>query len=215
MRRMGVLCFGVAVTLTLILLSAASAIAQDKKPSGKESLNRSACKVKFSVVAEDTLKNLTQGLSDKDAKWFEKKIEKKYPDVCYVPPAQDVPLVFLVTVAPDVYHGTRVYTSENPVSGTATDQDGNTSQINGTATSSTAVPYSFKYRIFTLAIEKAQPDGKWKVLHRFQQDGIYNTLYGIPLGGKGHHPLHTVLEEAAKWIHGGGLTNPLESVAPE
>jgi hypothetical protein len=44
------------------------------------------------------------------------------------------------------------------------------------------------------------------VLHRFQQRGIYHTLYGIPLGGKGHHPAHAVIEEAAEWINSGGLS---------
>lgn len=43
----------------------------------------------------------------------------------------------------------------------------------------------------------------------------YKTYLGIPLGGKRHHPVHTVIEAAAKWIHEGGLSNPLHSVAPQ
>lgn len=52
------------------------------------------CPTKFTVIQEDTLKNITQGLSKKQVEWFDKKIEKKYPDVCYVAPGPDVHLVF-------------------------------------------------------------------------------------------------------------------------
>lgn len=219
MRRMGVLCLGTAV----LFLCAASSATQEGKSVKKKSPDNPACKVNFTVVSEDTLKNTQQGLAPKDAQWFEKKIEKKYPDVCYVAPGPDVPLVFLVTVTPDIYHGTRVVTNtqtqDSPVTGTVTDQNGETSNVNGTVTtttsSSTAVPYSVKYGIFTLTVEETQRNEKWKPLHRFQQDGLYSTYLGIPLGGKGHHPVHTVIEEAAKWIHEGGLTNPLQSVAPQ
>jgi hypothetical protein len=163
-------------------------------------------------VQEDSLKNITQGLTEKDAKWFEKKIQKEYPDVCYVAPNPDVPLVFLVTVTPAVYQGTR---SENePVDAQVKDQNGNEAgTVDGTV--KTTIPYDVDYGVFTLTVQIAQPEGKWKPLHRFQQKGLYNTYLGIPLGGKGHHPVHTVLEEAAKWIHEGGLTNPLETVAPQ
>lgn len=184
-------------------------------------LAQSPCKASFSLVTKDTLGNITQGLPQKDAEWFEKQIRKKYPDVCYAAPSPEVHLVFFITVTPDVYHGTRVETSTNtqetPVSGTITDQNGNTSTVSGTETTttqtSTAVPYSVKYGIFTLTVETKQPGGQWKALHRFQQDGLYNTFYGIPLGGRGHHPVHSVIEDAAKWIHGGGLNDPLQSVA--
>jgi hypothetical protein len=97
-----------------------------------------------------------------------------------------------------------------------TDQNGDTSQVNGTVetttTSSTAVPYSVPYGVYTLSVERRRSDGKFDVAHRFQQRGLYNTLYGIPLGGKGHHPVHTVIEDAAKWINGGGLSDPLQGV---
>jgi hypothetical protein len=181
------------------------------------------CQTEFTVVKQDSLKNVTQGLSQKGAEWFEKNIQKKYPDVCYVAPGPNVHLVFFISVTPDVYHGTRVEhsteTHDSPVSGTVTDEDGNRSNIDGTVktttTSSTAVPYDVPYGIFTLTVKTSEAPGKWTVRHRFQQRGLYNTLYGIPLGGKGHHPDKAVLEEAAKWVHEGGLTNPLETVAPQ
>lgn len=217
MRQVKRFCMSTSVVLLCAFVATGKDASAQKKTDKELS-----CKSYFSVVSEDTLKNIQQGLPKKDVEWFEKKIEKKYPDVCYAPPSPDVPLVFFISVTPDVYHGTRVVTNtqtqDSPVSGTVTDQNGDTSTVDGTVTttttSSTAVPYSFKYGIFTLAVETAQPDKKWKVVHRFQQDGIYSTYLGIPLGGKGHHPVHAVIEEAAEWIHKGGLTNPLQSVAP-
>lgn len=174
----------------------------------------------FTVVTKDKLDNIKQGLAADDAKWFRDKVAKKYPGVCYADPAPTVPVVFFITVAPDVYHGTRVVnqtsTQSSPVSGTVTDESGSTSQVSGTVetttTSSTAVPYSVPYGIYTLSVERMGTDGKFAVAHRFQQRGLYNTLYGIPLGGKGHHPVHTVIEDAAKWINSGGLSDPTQSV---
>jgi hypothetical protein len=169
--------------------------------------------VQFTVVMQDTLKNFKQGLSQDDQKWFREKVEKKNPSVCYVDPAPDVSLVFVIIVTPDTYHGTRVITNtstnSNPTSGTITDDSGNTATYSGTqettSTSSAVVPYSFEYGIYTLSVERQQRDGSYRVLHRFQQKGIYRTLYNIPLGGKGHHPAHAVIEEAVEWINSGGL----------
>lgn len=199
---------------SVLFLTSASA---QMKPSCKRPPGGSTY---FTVVFKDTLDNVKQGLSADDVKWFQKHLAKKYPGVWYVEPAPTVPVVFFITVTPDVYHGTRaVYGTSrqsNPVSGTVTEQDGSTSQVSGTVetttTSSTAVPYSVAYGIYTLALERRRSDGKFDVAHRFRQKGLYNTLYGIPLGGKGHHPIHTVIEEAARWINSGGLLDPLQSV---
>jgi glucose/arabinose dehydrogenase len=193
-----------------LLICAACATAQSKTPC-----------TSFTVVSQDTLNNVKQGLSADDVKWFQKEIAKKYPGVCYAAPSPSVPVVFFITVTPDVYHGTRVVdqtsTQSTPITGTVTDQDGNTSQVDATAetttTSSTAVPYSVDYGIFTLAVERRGSDGKFEVAQRFQQKGLYNTLYGIPLGGRGHHPAHAVIEDAVKWVSAGGLTDPNQSAS--
>jgi hypothetical protein len=177
----------------------------------------SACQ-QFSVLVQDELKNVKPGLSLADQKWFREKVQKKYPSLCFVEPSADVPLMFVVIITPDTYHGTRVVTDTQttPVEGTITDEDGNVSTLSGTqkTSSSTAVPYSFDYGIFTLTVEKPQKDGTYLALHRFQQKGIYDTLYGIPLGGKGHHPLHAVIEEAAEWVNKGGLVEAERLVSP-
>jgi len=109
-------------------------------------------------------------------------------------------------------------TNTSPVHGTATDSSGNTSDVNGTiettTTSTSHVPYSFDYGIYTLTVERRTPDGKFEGLHRFQQKGIYHTMYGVPLGGKGHHPVHAVIEDAAKWVAKGGLNDRLQGLQP-
>lgn len=179
----------------------------------------SSC-IYFTVVTRDTLNNVKEGLSDQNVKWFQKTSAKKYPGTCYAEPGPTVPIVFYITVTADVYHGTRIVestsTHSNPVSGTVTEQGGSTSQVTGTVesttTSSTAVPYSFEYGIYTLSVERRRSDGQFDVLHRFRQKGLYSTLYGIPLGGRGHHPVHTVIEDAAKWLSSGGLTDQRQSV---
>lgn len=174
----------------------------------------------FTVVTVDKLNNVKQGLSADGLRWFEKNLAKKYPGACYVAPVPSVPIIFYITVAPAVYHGTRVVqqssTESNPISGTVTGQDGTTSQIDATeratTTSSTAVPYTVEYGIYTLSIERRRSDGTFQVEHRFQQKGLYNRLYGIPLGGRGHHPVHAIVEDAARWIDRGGLLDQTQGV---
>jgi hypothetical protein len=145
----------------------------------------------------------------------------KFPGVCYAEPAPNIPVVFYITVAPDVYHGTQIVrhtsTDSNPVTGTVVDRSGNTSDISGTVdtttTTSTAVPYSVEYGIYTLSVQRRRSDGKFDVARRFQQKGLYNRIYGIGYG-KGHHPTHTVIEDAVKWVNEGGLMDPKQSVLP-
>jgi len=178
---------------------------------------RLPCATTYSVIQEDTLGNVRQGISKaKDLKWADKDLEKKYPDVCYAAPDPSVKTVFVITVAPATYNGTRVVTSTDttPTSGTVTDTDGNTATYQGTqtTTSSTAVPYSFEYGKFMLTVETFGADGKPVVHRRFQQNGIYRTMYGVPLGGRGHHPAKALIEDAVKWIHTGGLDDSLQSV---
>jgi hypothetical protein len=195
--------------LALVVLLSYSAFAQ------QTSSQASSCVVTFTVITEDTLKNVKQGLLPKDAEWAS-KLTKKFPGVCYVEPNRRPSAVLYISVAPDTYHGTRTVantsTSSGPVRGTVTDQDGNTSQVNGTQETTTTsydqVPYSVDYGIYTLLVERPQSDGKFKVLQTFQQKGLYSTYYGIPLGGRGHHPAHAVIEDAVKWLSSGGLTDP-------
>jgi hypothetical protein len=175
------------------------------------------CVVTFTVMTEDLLKNVKQGLMPKDAEWAN-KLTKGYPGVCYVEPAQKPSAVLYISVTPDTYHGTRTVantsTASGPVHATVSDQNGNTSQVNGTQETTTTsydrVPYSVDYGIYTLLVERQMGDGRFNVLHTFQQKGLYSTYYGIPLGGRGHHPAHAVIEDAVKWLSAGGLSDPTQ-----
>ena len=198
-----------AAKLSAFVLLCAAGVSAQTNPS---------CRY-FTVVSWDNLNNFTQGLSSADVKWFQKAFAKKFPSICYAEPTLRVPIVFFITVAPDDHHGTRVVnqtsTQTKPVSGTITDQDGNTSQISGTedtTISATAIPY-VEYWIYTLSLARRLIGGTFDVVHTFQQRGRYNTLNGIPRGDKGHRPIHAVIEEAVKWMNVGGLTDPLQSVS--
>lgn len=175
----------------------------------------------FTVVTQDELGNLRQGLSAENVKWFQKTFAKKYPGVCYAEPGPTVPVVFYITITPDVYHGTRIVndtsTQTNPVHATVTDRRGNTAEIDGTVntttTNSTAVPYSVDYGIYTLSVQRRRMNGQFDVAHRFQQKGLYMALWGvIPLGGRGHHPLHALISDAVKWVDQVGLADQGQGV---
>lgn len=195
--------------LAALLILSPAAFAKDN--------GRGPCATVYSVISQDALGNVQQGLSNsKSLKWADKDLEKKYPDVCYAAPDQSVKTVLVITVTPATYHGTRVETETqtSPTSGTISDNSGE--QVGSyegtqTTTTSTAVPYSFEYGRYVLTVETLGDDGKPIVRHRFQQNGIYRTMYGIPLGGRGHHPAKALIEDAVKWIHAGGLQDAAQS----
>lgn len=168
------------------------------------------CITTYTVVERDRLGNITQGAHKKDLKWLKGDLLKKYPGVCYAPPDPSVSVVFFFTIEPATYSGTRVVTDTANTSGSVSDTNGNSGTYDGTTTSSTRVPYSFEYGKYMLTLETLV-DHKVAVRHRFEQDGIYRVIYGIPLGGRGHHPEKALIEDAVKWIHEGGLQDPLQS----
>ncbi|HUK23066.1 MAG TPA: hypothetical protein VLV49_00700 [Terriglobales bacterium] len=183
-----------------------------------------SCKVLYSMVEEDALHNINQGLiasgfKEKGGlKWLE-KMYKKYPDVCYVSPNTKESVVFFIIATPAVYHGTRVETethnTQSTTTGTVSDNEGNTADVNtnttGTTEDSVAVPYEVNYNSFTLTVERKTKDGHFEPLRHFKVDGLYRSLYGLSWG-KGKHPIANVMEDAIKWIHEGGLNNSNQRV---
>lgn len=192
-----------------------------------------SCKMFYSVLEEDALNNVNQGLvatfstsgtySSKEkspqeavkdaAKWL-KQMAKKYPDVCYASPNTTESVEFVIMTSRAVYHGTEVESRSHNVTNSSgqaeTDDNGDTIQT----TSSVAVPYETNYNVLTLTVEKKKADGKYEPLRRFQMSSLHPVVYGISFG-KGKHPIANVMEEAIKWIHEGGLNNALQSgVAP-
>ncbi len=184
------------------------------------------CQVLFTLVQADALGNVQQGFTPDQLEWFENKLQEKYANVCYAPPEPDVRLAFFVSVKEDTYYGSRVATTtsthDSPVSGTITDESGNSADISGTETttseSSVAVPYSFPYGIFTMTLMEPSKTPTWvgagtdiRTLHVFQQRGIYRGFSRKISWGKGKHPVQTLVQEAVKWINAGGLSGSLQS----
>lgn len=194
------------ITMALLVAMSAPGFAS-KNTTG------ASCKTLYTIIQRDTLGNVQQGISGrKHLKWLMVSLEKKYPGVCYVGPDPSVKIVFVITVKPSTYHGTRIVSSGGVNSGRVVDDSGNAATYSGTSSSSTAIPYSFDYGKYMLTIETVDENHKFSVRHRFEQNGIYLTLYGIPLGGRGHHPQQALIEDAVKWIYTGGLSDPLQSV---
>jgi hypothetical protein len=174
------------------------------------------CKIKFAFVYVDRLNNTYHGIQGDQLKDVQKKLNK-FGDVCYTADEAMADFVFFVHTRPAVYHGVRTSTSQStqtdssPVSGTVTDEDGNTSTINGTidttttSTTTSSAPYEVDYSVFILDIMVPHPkqgstEKSFSILHSFDQKGLYNTIYGIGYG-KGKHPIVNVIDSAAKWLH--------------
>ncbi len=201
-----------AILILLLVCLSPSVHGQTAKPDVPAS-----CKVLYSMIEQDTLHNVNQGLiasgiKEKDGlKWLE-KMYKKYPDVCYVAPGTSESVVFVIIATPAVYHGTQVETRSHAVTNSSgeavTDDSGSTIQT----TSSVAVPYEVKYSAFTLTIVRKKQDCHYEPVRRFKIDGLYNTFYGFGYG-KGKHPVVNVMEDAIKWVHDGGLNNPMQTIA--
>lgn len=196
-----------------LLIAVATPTYANKKPE-------QTCKVKFAFVYIDRLNNTNRGIQGKSLKDVEKKLSK-YGDVCYTDNEGAADFVFFVHTKPAVYHGVHTYSSTsshtdtNPLNGTITDQNGNTSTVNGTidttttTTSTSTVPYEVDYSVFYLDImvpysKDGSAEVSYKVLRTFDQKGLYNTMYGIGYG-KGKHPIPNVIDAAAKWLHENNL----------
>lgn len=196
-----------------LLIAVAAPTYANKKPE-------QTCKVKFAFVYIDRLNNTNRGIQGKSFKDVQKKLSK-YGDVCYTENEGAADFVFFVQTKPAVYHGVHTYSSTsshtdtNPVNGTITDQNGNTSTVSGTVdtttttTSTSTVPYEVDYSVFFLDImvpytKDGSTETSYKVLRTSDQKGLYNTMYGIGYG-KGKHPIPNVIDAAAKWLHENNL----------
>jgi hypothetical protein len=192
-------------TLGLFLaLAAATPAFANKKPV-------QTCKVNFAVVYVDRLDNTYRGLQGKQLPDVQKKLSN-YGDVCYTANETTADYVFFVHTKPAAYHGVRTttntHTDTNPVSGTITDQNGNTSTISGTedttTTTTSSAPYEVDYSVYILNIMIPHQGSEPTTLHTLDQKGLYNTIYGIGYG-KGKNPIVNVIDAAAKWLHENNL----------
>jgi hypothetical protein len=185
-------------------LVAATPAFADKKPV-------QTCKVNFAVVYVDRLDNTYRGLQGKQLPDVQKKLSN-YGDVCYTADENAADYVFFVHTKPAVYHGVRTTTNTdthtNPINGTITDQNGNTSTISGTedatTTTTSSVPYEVDYSVFILNIMVPHQGSAPTTLHTLDQKGLYRRIYGIGYG-KGKNPVVNVIDAAAKWLHENNL----------
>jgi len=197
-----------SLLLVLAVMPAAPAFA-NKKPV-------QSCKVNFAFVYVDRLNNTDRGLQGNQLKDVQKKLSQ-YGDICYTADEATADYVFFIHTAPAVYHGVRTtsdsHTSTNPVSGTITDENGNTSTISGTedttTTTTSSVPYEVDYSVYILNVMVPHPkegsaEPTFTILRTFDQKGLYHTMYGIGYG-KGKNPIVNVIDSAAKWLHGNNL----------
>jgi hypothetical protein len=174
------------------------------------------CKVRFAVVYVDRLDNINHGLKGKQLEDVQQKVSN-YSDVCYTADETAAEYVFFIHTKPAVYHGVQTTsntsTESNPVSGTITDQSGNTSTISGTVdtttTTTSSVPYEVDYSVFILTIliphlKEGSTERTFTTLRTFDQKGLYHTMYGIGYG-KRKNPVVNVIDAAAKWLHEDNL----------
>jgi hypothetical protein len=198
------------------LLASVFAFAMTATPALCNKKPEQTCKAKFAFVYIDRLNNTNRGIQGKSLKDVQNKVSK-YGDVCYTDNESAADFVFFVHTKPAVYHGVRTYsrthTDSNPVNGTITDQNGDTSTVSGTidttTTTTSTVPYEVDYSVFFLDImvpytKDGSTETSYRVLRTFDQKGLYNTLYGIGYG-KGKHPIPNVINAAAKWLHENNL----------
>jgi hypothetical protein len=169
------------------------------------------CKILFTAVSKDELNNIRQGFQPKTLEWYQKKMLKKYPDVCYVPLTETPVVVMFFSSKPAVYHGVRTASNSGTITDTTPGSDTYGQQVATTSTDH-SVPYEVEYQQLFLSIEQKQSDGSWKVLHNFAGRTLHPQFYGACV--RNCHPNYANIERAVKWLHDGGLADPLQGVQP-
>ncbi|MGH9546635.1 MAG: hypothetical protein ACRD23_15615, partial [Terriglobales bacterium] len=79
-----------------------------------------------------------------------------------------------------------------------------------TTTTERTIPYEVDYNVLYLSVEIKGPDGTWRVAHNFSGKTLHPTFYGICT--RNCHPNYNNIEKALKWLHDGGLNDPMQSV---
>jgi len=188
---------------------------QAPEPIATKSSASPACKYRFSVTTKDLENNITQGLPSEYSEWFEQKVRKKYPDICYVAPGSDAPIMFFITLAPYVY----AYRFDDPMyemrrsdpNGTVPPESDDDLVDMMKSSPDRKSPALNLYdnntkrndKTFTLTVAIAQAGGTWKLSRRFYHGAYWNLVPGVPPA----HPAQDVLRDTAKWLHNSGLNN--------
>lgn len=194
--------------LVALLFMCASGVCQDFIP---------ACKVTFSVVRQDSAGAMISGFRPELKQWFEKKMAKKYPEVCYSDGDSDVVLFFSAT--PAIYHGVRTYTTSDtttsPVTGTVTGTSGERvgtidGEVRTTTDTTHHVAYEVDYSKLYMAIQVRMPSGAYKAVESFDGRTLHPTYFGFCTGNC--HPSQHIIEDAVKWLRASGYDNSKEPI---
>ena len=173
-----------------------------------------ACKYRFLVTTMDLENNITQGLPSEYSEWFEQKVRKKYPDICYAAPGSDATIMFFVTLAPYVYvdyrdDATYELRRSDPNGTVPPESDDDlVEMMKSSPDRKNPAPTLYNNtkrndKTFTLTVAIAQAGGTWKLIRRFYRGGYWVLTPGVPPA----HPAKDVLREATKWLHNSGLNN--------
>ena len=147
-----------------------------------------SCTIKFSFAQRDTLGNVDIGFAPADQHWFEKKVTKKYPNVCYTDQKANEGIWFYLSKSTEDRDSATAITHTNP--------DGP-----GGATSRTTInPRTVAYPIYTLKIGRFN-NGKLEVLRTFQRTKApSNSGTVTSLVKSFSNPYHDVILDAVDWL---------------
>lgn len=146
------------------------------------------CSIKFSLAERDTLGNVNVGFSLDGQKWFEKKVSKRYPNVCYTEQKPNIGIWFYISVS--------TQTQESATATTRISPNG----MGGTTSNTTISPKTTELPIYTLKIGRFR-DGKLEVLRTFQRTKTGSTS-GTVTGfvRTFDNPEHDVIMDGVKWL---------------
>ncbi len=175
--------------ITLLLLSAVATL---PSPAQKKTV---PCTIKFSFAQRDPLGNVDVGFSPDDQHWFEKKVLKQYPNVCYLNQKSNEGIWLYLSIS-----------TQNQDSATATTRT--TPDESGGATSHTTVTsQSTAYPTFTLKIGRFH-DGNLEVLRTFQRTKALSNGTVTGLVRSFGNPEHDVILDAFDWLESSGIDAP-------
>ena len=172
----------------------------------------SKCINHFSVVRFDPAGHPTFGLTPDELKWYQDKLQKKYPSICYDAEGHGNVRVILGVSVSERSGTQRVDSTQNvPVNTDVTivnPSTGATSPgtLSGTMAVTTAsdVPYETTDSFYMLRLETWGPDGKWTpVLYRSRNQARQHGGNGYAALGtnlRERHPYHGLIEDALKFM---------------
>lgn len=174
-----------ALLLTACLVTAFSHAQQRDVP----------CTIKFSFAQRDQLGNVDVGFAPSDQRWFEKKVMKQYPGICYVDQKTNEGIWF--------YLHESTQDRDSATATTQTSPDG----LGGETSRTTVSPRITIYPVYTLKIGQFH-GGNLEVLRTFQRTKAPSNGGTVTsLAQTFSNPYHDVILDAVDWISSNGALN--------